>query len=331
MGVNEPAVESPPLLGHALWHRTFHGFEIEDVAVRDRRYVYLCLRDTKKCEADIEHERRCVLLTLDGESGMDCAHQALGDFASPRLGVARSPLAQAVLASRRGTVWAMGSKRKGIEDIGSTDRPSPIHRVRCIAGYAYAAGLLREVWRRPAIGRWEQLPRIGLPAPTGDPLAVLFEVGFCDLDGFAEDDLVAVGGKGDAFHWDGGRWTALELPTRDALHAVCCGGDGWVYVTSERDGLFRGRGRQWQKVAPLRGHPRDRAVWFDGALWVASRDRLTRFVDDQQAPDPAFPAGGRIDAADGLLVVASDQFVHGFDGQTWRLLVAPYPSQPARV
>ncbi|WP_141699085.1 hypothetical protein [Candidatus Thiosymbion oneisti] len=120
-------------------------------------------------------------------------------------------------------------------------------RVREIAGQAYIAGTLRTVFRREGPGDWTCL--------SGNDLAVRdeedrqgWDFGFEDIDGFAADDLYACGGKGDLCHYDGRHWEVIDCPTNQYLAAICCAGNGKVYVGGKDGMLIEGRGDLWQVV-----------------------------------------------------------------------------------
>lgn len=337
-GAARPKAPAPdaPWLPKEAWKRTFEGFSIDDVAVRSRSIVYLSLLeeppDEEDCSSDDDRRARLAGLYLAEEKDEEkIAHQGLAGFSQPVAGVSLRPVEQGLLASLNGDVFAMGSGQKGMEKISPAkpDLGVCVSRVRCIGATAYTAGIVYQVFRREAVGTWAPLPRTGLP--KGE-LSADFVVssGFDDVDGFAENDLYAAGRAGNLFRWDGSRWRACGLPSQETLQAVCCGGDGFVYVAAER-ALFRGREKQWEKVAEYHAglRPRSRAVWFDGALWLAGDYSLLRFVDGRTAPRPDMPPGDRVDARDGLLVVTTDRYVRAFDGRSWRLLVAPYDTTRA--
>lgn len=323
-------------LDEEAWRTTFEGWEIVDVAVRDRNIVYLALREaipndraSEMWEQDIPS--RFVSLFLHKEDPAErWGHQGLSGFRKTRVGASREPIGQGLAVSSNGDVFASGSKKKGMEQIVPDGQPTAIQNVRTIGGRAYAVGLLREVYRRIDVGRWERLSQ-GLPPITPEQLEAeaVLDLGFRDIDGFAEDDLYAVGGRGDLWHHDGSTWTPCELPTNLPLFTVTCAGDGHVYLSGEGGTVLRGRGDVWQTVWTAEMTvPYNDTRWFDGLLWLCSDYRLDQLVAGQVRPAEhegrRVLAYGHMDAAEGLLVVAGLDAVRAFDGQSWRLLLRAY-------
>lgn len=325
----------PAFIEEEAWRETFEGYHITDCAIRDRDCVYLLLRETlPEDEAnslwDFEIKTCLAVLFLqEKEPSARRGHQGLADFRKPRVGVSRLPLPQGVVVASNGSVWAMGSKKKGLEKLPDEGRRLGIQKIRCLFDRAYAVGAEREVFRRADIGTWERISQ-GLPPPEDLTDAdVLFDMGFRDIDGFAEDDLYAVGGRGDVWHHDGKSWRVCEFPSNWPLFTVCCAPDGQVYITGEGGTIFQGRGDVWKRILEDDMMvPYNDSLWFQGKLWLASDYRLAVFengkVERAQHRGEHVPAFGHMDVADGILVVASQDTVQLFDGTSWRVLVSPY-------
>lgn len=332
----ERRVEGLPFIHEDAWRATFEGYVIVDCAVRDRNIVYLVLRkslpqDEASLKFDSEIPTRFVALFLgQNEPGKRWAHQGLADFRRPVCGAGRVPIGQGMAISANGDVYASGSRRTGMESIVEDDQPTSIENVRHVGDRVYAVGLLREVYRRVEIGSWEPLLD-GLPTLTKAQMRPerLFDVGFRDIDGFAEDDLYAVGGKGDVWHHDGQRWGPCRFPDRLPLFTICCAGDGQAYISGEGGTLYRGRGDSWERVWKAESTiPYNDVRWFADRLWLCSDYRLDELVGDSVEAashnDQRVLLRGHMDEGDGLLVIAGQDTVHAFDGRSWRSLVAPY-------
>lgn len=328
--------ETGPFLHEEAWRRSFEGHVIVDCAVRDRNILYLVLRrsipeDQVSLTWDHDVPTRFVALFLHVEELRGrWAHQGLDGFRRPRCGASREPIGQGLAVSSSGDVFASGSRQTAMEQITPDDPPGAIKNVRMIGGRAYAVGLLREVYRRVAVGRWEKLDQ-GLPPLGEEDLGVegMHDLGFRDIDGFAEDDLYAAGGLGDLWHYDGNAWSVCELPTNLPLHAVCCAGDGQVYLVGEGNTLLRGRGDTWREIRRAEETvPYNDARWFDGKLWLCSDYRLD-VLEGGEVKRPEHNGGpvllwGHMDAQDGVLMVAGQEGVHLYDGRDWRVIVQPY-------
>lgn len=319
------------------WETTFRGWEIVDCSVRDRGFVYVLLRETipgEQAASRWDHEipsRLAVLYTQRTDPDKQCGHQQLSGFLRTVSGVALSPVAQGLALSMNGDVFAMGSGKSGMEAVAPGVTNLALHKSRLIGDKAYAVGMLRDVYRRVDIGKWERIAK-GLPDldPESMSPTEMLEVGFRDIDGFAEDDLYAVGGKGDVWHHDGNLWIPCEFPANLALFTVCCAGDGNVYISGEGGTLYQGRGDVWKRICKQEYTvPYNDSLWFGDRLWLASDYMLDWLVNGAvehvEHGGRRVNARGHLDARDGILVVAGHDRVMQFDGTVWRDLVMPYP------
>jgi hypothetical protein len=148
------------------------------------------------------------------------------------------------------------------------------------------------------------------------------------MDAFSETDMYAVGGHGDVWHFDGKDWEQMGFPSNVTLGTVTCAGDGKVYISGEAGSLWRGRESTWEPV--YKGASSilwNDAVWFEDKLWLASDYQLRvwngKEVTQVLRDGKPVPIYGHMDARDGLLVVASPEFVMAYDDKDWRTLVAP--------
>lgn len=121
----------------------------------------------------------------------------------------------------------------------------------------------------------------------------------------------------------------MGFPTNVQLGTVTCAGDGNVYISGEGGSLWVGEKSTW-KVIYHGGSSIlwNDVLWFQDKLWLASDYRLRCWNGHELeavAHDGAsVPIYAHMDAYDGLLVVASPDYVMSFDGQIWRKLVSPY-------
>jgi len=120
----------------------------------------------------------------------------------------------------------------------------PIMRIRHIAGKAYIAANWRTVFRRDGIDNWAVLH-------GNDPSQVEIqqkqnrELGFNDIGGFSENDIYACGGQGDLWHFNGKKWSELDLPTNIEFKSLCCAPNGKIYIGCENGTLIEGINEQW--------------------------------------------------------------------------------------
>ncbi|MEX9815363.1 hypothetical protein AB7X09_05175 [Providencia rettgeri] len=230
------------------WAKYIKGYIFTGCAIRDKNIVYFCLRK------DVPYEKARNLWNSEIPSQLLCIYLDTPDdpidyirfegFDSPKVGVCFKPKEQGMLASRGddGFVKSMGSGSKfPLEKVMEGDFANP-KNIKCIEGYAYYVGSAREIYKRVDIGKWVRLQK-GIPGGETDT-----DMGFTDLDGFSEQDMYAVGGEGDVWHYDGEQWIPCGFPSNEQLSAVLCAPDGYVYIGGEGGSLWRGRQFQWEKL-----------------------------------------------------------------------------------
>jgi hypothetical protein len=179
------------------------------------------------------------------------------------------------------------------------------------------------------VGRWEELSA-GLERLPHETRGI--DLGFEDIDGLSHDNLYAVGGRGEVFHFDGSRWTRCDFPSNNPLHTVTVAPDGTVFITSLDGSIWAGTHDTWKLVDKAEhGIEYNDSVWFKGQLWLCSDYQLhvwdgTRRRRAEWKGQPVVHSG-HMDALDDVLVVAGPGTVHAFDGQDWHVLVWPYSSE----
>ncbi|MCG8426728.1 MAG: hypothetical protein MI754_05145, partial [Chromatiales bacterium] len=212
-----------------------------------------------------------------------------------------------------------------------------VEDVVTIKGEVYGIGWLRTVTRRRGPNDWEHLSE-GL-WQEGDKGA-----GFTDLDGFDHNDLYAVGGDSDVWHYDGGTWTPLDVTDKHFRpKAVCCAEDGYVYIVGAWGVVIRGRGDQWESYFPEEVGPKlVSVVSYNGRIYMGSEEGV--YVLDHNAKSlvperydfegqiaPIY--AHRLDVGHGLLMMAGFYSVALFDGKQWKYLYGggPTPQDEAQL
>jgi hypothetical protein len=79
------------------------------------------------------------------------------------------------------------------------------------------------------------------------------------IDGNHEQDIYVVGMEGVAFHFDGGKWRRLRLPTNAHLHWVRCYGPDEVYICGNDGTLLQGSARKGFRDV---GGGQDNPTWW---------------------------------------------------------------------
>lgn len=316
------------------WIDCAKDWSFVDCVVRSSDMITVLARQSisENTEDVWDHEipTRIVGLFFTKDRGRSSCHEFEG-FDFPKIGVSRKPIKQVLLSNKNwaGQVFAGGSGESGMEEVNPAGKTSTdivsIQRLVCIDGWAYALSLFRKVFKRTAVGEWTQLKEGMELDIKGDTL----HAGFADMDGTDDNNLYAVGGRGDVWRYDGKRWHQCDFPANHELSTVTVAPDGQVYI-SGISGLWVGKEDTWQLVC--KGSfmvSYNDSVWFNGQLWL-SADYHLHIWDGEKLQRPLAKDGSRIlhsghmDAHDGILAVAGPSTVHAYDGDEWYTLIAPY-------
>jgi hypothetical protein len=196
--------------------------------------------------------------------------------------------------------------------------------VRFIGEHFYVAGAFRRVLRRDGVETWTDMTtqlRSDLPARE------MLGWGFEDVDGFDETEMYAVGGRGDAWRFDGERWHRLDLPSDASLESVCCASDGTVYLGGSGHTIIVGRGDRWELAHRAETNQRfHQLVEFDQRIFGVDDWGTTLYevsvdgVNPVDTGDHRLPYQGArcIATGHGMLLVAGSESASLYDGTTWR-------------
>ncbi|MCG8426035.1 MAG: hypothetical protein MI754_01605 [Chromatiales bacterium] len=298
----------------------FRGFHFVDCAVRSRSIIYLLGRQEYELEEGEEDPdeadviKRLTNILLDNPESQRYGYSDLVGFRITNIEASQIPKPQVVAADYSAGVYVMGSGDDHLEtqQVPYDDEKGPqrggMIKLRNIDGYVYTAGGRRSICRREGPNHWVPLWK-NMPLPKVKRRVDFEDYGFEDIDGFDHDDLYAVGGHGDVWHYDGSLWKQVPFPSNMTLRNVCCGGDGQVYIGAQNGNVFRGRGNKWKHIhdGGLSLYFTD-MVWFqdkvwctsDYGLWTIENDKLERAA----VPDWVGSCAGNLSAGDGILVVA---------------------------
>ncbi len=199
-------------------------------------------------------------------------------------------------------------------------------RLKTIAGWLFIVGGFHSVAKRIDKDVWENLC-LNLRAPTkadSDNVHRLVSMDLCDVDGFSENELYAVGGKGRVWRLCNGAWARMPFPSNMYMESVCCAGDGFVYIGAQSGALFRGRDEHWEMIhGPEFTLPFQDIVWHAGrlctsdyGLWTLENGRLV----SADVPSEVRVCAGHLSVGDGVMLMAG---VHGaavHDGKDWQVI-----------
>lgn len=301
------------------YERCLHGYSFTDCVVRSRlAFTFVAARfltdaelqqEEQQMESPAFRDKRVLPFFLDAPEDTRWSFTTLHSWDLLTGGSASIPLNQFVGVDLEGTVFVAGSGVSGMEDpIPSYREGGPsrggIRKVRNIGGHAYACGGGRTVCRRTGPGAWHSYTQ-SIPDPDE-----IGRTGFQDIDGFGPDDLYAAGGKADVWHFDGKRWQPVVIPANTWVEAVCCGGDGLVYLALDEGRIVAGRGNKWRMLssAPVANIGFRDLVWYEDRVWCCDDYGIWQIAGNQvrRAELPSWVAvcAGHLDANDGVLLSA---------------------------
>jgi hypothetical protein len=258
--------------------------------------------------ADEDLEKRLIPFFRSKPEGKRWSAAKLRGFDGILVGFSPTPpKPQAIVAGVSGGVYATGSGDSHMERIPHVGEGGPkrgaILKLKTIGDHLYVCGNRRSVGRREGDNRWisycDQIPEARGSAPEG----------FDDIDGFNERDIYAAGGAGDVIRFDGKSWRRCSFPSNLLLSAICCAGDGSVYVGGLHGHVFKGRGDSWKQIhkGTMTLPFRDMA-YYDGRVWCTSDYGLWTIEGDQLVEAPVGSevkiCAGNLSVYDGVLLVA---------------------------
>ncbi|NHZ65611.1 hypothetical protein [Massilia genomosp. 1] len=320
------------MISEKNWDAAFGDFYLHDCAVRSKHaFSFACIEAVDDFAVEEPNKRMVNVFTDTGEID----YKEYTGFAWPFLAVARQPLEQAVMVGARGGVAVLGSGQRGMEaaiPMGSATAAlvTSVNALATIDGLVYAAGPWRAVCRRTACGVWESLAgRDTLPEPERDAHGSNDE-GFDVIDGFSARDIYCAGGKGDVWRFDGVRWHQCRVRVDQHIQAICCAGDGYVYIGLQGGGILRGRENLWKLIQKTTlARPFNDMVWFADKVWCNSDDGLWTIgngkLADADVPPEARHRSRVLAVGDGVMLFAGRYGAVVFDGKEWTPLVPDAP------
>ncbi|MCI5130117.1 MAG: hypothetical protein D3904_01040 [Candidatus Electrothrix sp. EH2] len=193
--------------------------------------------------------------------------------------------------------------------------------VAVIDGYAYACGMDRQLFKRVAKGKWMPMHA---PTPTQDEV-----LGFMGMDGFSETEIYAAGWEGEIWHYNGEKWFQIDSPTSLDLHAVCCAGDGVVYLCGSNGTFIKGRKDKWEVIGdPAFTKDLWDMHWFNDRLYAVTMYDIYELVGNDLKPvdtgDNMPSSCYRLSSADGVMWSVGTRDVFRYDGNKWEDVLERY-------
>ena len=225
----------------------------------------------------------------------------------------------------QGFYGGLGDNKFSEKQLSSKTR---FHQLAKVDDQVYGVGWGREVFKRLGPENWQCISEQIREHGNGH--------GFEDMDGFTQDDLYAVGGTNDIWHFDGEKWRYIDVCDEQMLPlSVCCAEDGYVYIGCAWGIVLRGRGEEWDVFHTDKNIKFCDTVAYKGRVFFGSENGV--FVSQQNTE--AFSCqpydfegqisplnARRLDAGHGLLLAASLNSVALYDGANWQYLYGGGPS-----
>lgn len=226
------------------------------------------------------------------------------------------------LLSKRGThIQLTPGKQPPTEEIVITDAGTGqgkygyVSQIRLIGEHLYVCGMCRQVYRFEK-NQWKHIDK-DILAPVEDTKTC-----FESIDGTSENDIYAVGWKGEIYHYNGKKWTKLDSPTNLDLNRVKCVKPDLVYICGDEGLVLQGSKNSWKVFQDSANEDDFWGVeYFDGQVYLAGIDGLRTF-DGQDFADVKTGLkkkldGYRLHANDGVLWSFGQDHLAYFDGKKW--------------
>lgn len=220
-------------------------------------------------------------------------------------------------------------------ELADTELLGVITRIVQINNQLFATALDRRIFLRCGRNTWTEITnkRGGIPYALQSLQGKSgITLGFNDISAFSDNDIYAIGGQGDIWHFDGSLWKQCPFPTNELLATVCCAGDGNVYITGNMGSVWKGRKDKWKHLLDGKFSTSFKSSeWFAGKLWCGSDYGLWVLEDDHLIPPENMPTN--VQNACGLISISPDRGYmlttgpHGasvFDGKKWELLFSSF-------
>lgn len=281
--------------------------------IRDKEIAYLVCSNDNSTQEKVPH---AVLMQWDnGEFGhIDIFNQYAAGVA-----VADNDKPQMVAVSEYGEVVVFGSgefyKEKITDSITDLEITGPLRRVKNINGDIFVTGANQQLFSRKSRHNWLDLT----PNLQDSKRMIAFE----SIDGFAVDELYAVGWAGAIYWLNGKTWKQAVSPTNLILTDVCCSPDGWVYACGQAGILLKGRyDSEWEVIETDIKEDFWNIAWFNDTLYLSSSYDVFKLTDEQIEPLGLQAMGTGLtffdlSVKDGLMWSIGPKDILATDATTW--------------
>ena len=315
--------------------KIFPGYRIvEGIIINDSRFAF-ALTERDRLDGNAKYVERKT--DMDSENGW--RYLELGDLDAPTMGISAIEDGLIFCSGYWHIFTYLAEEAFHFENEFPSERENirgGLSRMRQIGDDLYICGSNRTVGIRRGVDNWEWLsPTIPLTEEERKGL----DTGFEEIDGFSENDIYVVGGRGDVWHFDGSSWERIELPARtereweNLTFAVRCADNGIVYI-AEQDRILYGKyGSSWQ-IIPfpkhyVNGKPHsmvwyEEKIWFTihwGELYLVENGEVIKVADKPDLAPSIVHDAVWLDVKDGILLISgASGAAYKKDGE-WTILL----------
>lgn len=158
--------------------------------------------------------------------------------------------------------------------ISSVESHGFLNAARTVGGKVFCVGMWRQVYVWDRETGWAPIHE-GCLDERMPPDKV---TGFYSIDGTGEDDLWAVGLRGEIWRATKGSWTQISSPTNLMLEQVRMTPHGDVFAAGQCGLLLRGRKEEWTVIQEGATTEDFRGLeWFDGFLYASTSTSVWRY------------------------------------------------------
>lgn len=322
------------------YDKCLKGFRIIDCVVRSRDIFYVTAQEEYQSvdemdegpfwRGDLQH--RVVAYFARKEPEKQWSYQTYEGMEGLLAGAAKYPTECFIGIDRAGELAVLGSGINAMESPIPAGPKGPrrgsVRKAKSIEGRLHICTGNRGLARREGSGHWISLCS-DLAVEDDIDSDAYFDQGFEDFDTFDAREFYCVGGKGDAWYSENGKWKRIALRTDAELLSVCCAGDGSVYIGCEDRTIWRGRRGEWQLFEKKRSFfdtipTFNDMVWFQDRVYCTSNYALWEIVDGDcgecPIPEEVKECCGNLSVADGIMLMAGENGIASYDGREWTVL-----------
>lgn len=206
--------------------------------------------------------------------------------------------------------------------------------IREIGGQLWTCGQHGQVYRRFGVDDWRRSdegirvqvnPEEYGPDRISEMLDIMSSAPMLScIDGTADSDVYVVGLQGFLAHFDGSKWTKIELPVDEHLEWVRCVTEGEVWVCGHNGTLLRGDAKSGFKSV---SGPDDHQTFvclakFNKCVYVSAEEGLFQYDGEKISQvktslKPDIQDAWRLDYADGVMWSIGVTDLVRFDGKNW--------------